>query len=38
MKNWDESTKWINVIIERAGDDHTFYKALAERRLAKLKY
>lgn len=37
-RQWDRTRKWLNAIIEKAGTAHSFYKDLAQRRLAKLEY
>lgn len=38
QKNWDQTTNWLNQIIEQSVEGYTFYRDLAERRLKKLKY
>lgn len=38
MKNWKETEKWLQEIIDQEGEEDSFYRDLAERRLAKLKY
>ncbi len=37
-RQWDLARKWLNTIIEKAGATNSFYKDLAQRRLAKLQY
>lgn len=37
-KQWDNTRKWLNIIIKEAGDKDLFYKDLAERRLQKVEY
>jgi len=37
-KNWDETRKWLNFIIEKAGKGDSFYKDTAQRRLKKVEY
>ncbi len=37
-KNWNQTRNWLNRIIEHSGEDYTFYRDLAERRLKKLEY
>lgn len=34
VENWEEAKKWLNKIIEVAGDNDSFYKDLAKNRLA----
>ena len=38
QKKWDNVKHWLNQIIENSGEDTTFYRDLAERRLKNLKY
>ncbi len=37
-KDWDNTTKWLNKIIEVDKGKETFYSGLAKARLAKVKY
>jgi len=37
-KNWAETRKWLNLIIEKAGEVDSFYKDAAQRRLQKIEY
>jgi tetratricopeptide (TPR) repeat protein len=37
-KDWDNSKKWLNSIIEKSSSSDTFYVDLARRRLEKLEY
>lgn len=38
MKNWKETEEWLQEIIDQEGEEDSFYRDLAERRLVKLKY
>lgn len=37
-RDWTNARKWLNLIIEKAGDQSTFYAKTAKERLKKLKY
>lgn len=37
-RQWDSATKWLNAIVQKAGETDSFYKDLAKRRLAKLQH
>ncbi len=37
-QKWEAARKWLNTIVEEAGDHRSFYKDLAQQRLAKLEY
>ena len=37
-KKWDETKKWLNLIIEKSGDGDSFYKDASQRRLQKVEY
>jgi tetratricopeptide (TPR) repeat protein len=37
-KNWTETRKWLNIIIEKSGEADSFYKDLAEWRLKKVEW
>ena len=37
-RRWDNAQYWLDQIIEHSGEDTTFYRDLAERRLKNLKY
>ncbi len=37
-KQWDETKKWLNIIIENAGNSESFYKDTAQRRLLKVEH
>ena len=37
-RRWDNAQHWLNQIIEHSGEDTTFYRDLAERRLKSLEY
>lgn len=37
-KDWVNTRKWLNTIIQKAGNGNSFYKDLAERRLVKIEY
>ena len=37
-KDWKNTRKWLSRIVEKAGDQDSFYKDLAERRLQKVEY
>ena len=36
-ENLDMTTKWLKLIVEKSGEEHTFYRDLAERRLKRLE-
>jgi len=38
QRNWQETRKWLNEVIEEAEEGKSFYKDLAERRLKKIEY
>jgi len=37
-KQWAETRKWLNIIIEKSGESDNFYKDLANWRLKKVEY
>lgn len=37
-RNWNLTRKWLNKIINKAGENDSFYRDLAERRLIKVEY
>lgn len=37
-KDWTKTREWLNLIIKESGQNDSFYKDLAERRLKKLEY
>lgn len=37
-KEWAKTREWLNAIIEKSGDRDTFYRDLAQRRLAKVEF
>lgn len=37
-RGWDNARKWLELIVEKAGSEPSFYKDLAERRLQKLEF
>lgn len=37
-KDWSKTREWLNLIIMKSGEDDSFYKDLAERRLEKVEY
>jgi len=37
-KNWVKTREWLNLIIQKSGDQDTFYCDLAKRRLEKMEY
>jgi tetratricopeptide (TPR) repeat protein len=37
-KDWANTRKWLNIIIQKAGNGDSFYKDTAERRLLKIEY
>jgi len=37
-RDWNNTRKWLNLIIEKSGDSDSFYKDLAQRRLQKVEY
>lgn len=37
-KHWVKAREWLGIIIAKSGDGDSFYRDLAERRLAKLEY
>ena len=38
LKNWESTRKWLREIIEKAGEQDSFYADLAKRRLRKVEY
>ena len=38
QKYWNFTREWLNKIIEKAEDNDSFYRDLAERRLMKVEY
>ena len=38
QKNWNSTREWLNKIIDKAGENDSFYRDLAERRLKKVEY
>jgi len=37
-RRWADARKWLEVIVEKAGSEPSFYRDLAERRLQKLEF
>jgi tetratricopeptide (TPR) repeat protein len=37
-KNWEKTREWLNLIIKLSGENDTFYKDTAQRRLKKVEY
>ena len=37
-KNWNSTREWLNKIIDKAGENDSFHRDLAERRLKKVEY
>jgi hypothetical protein len=37
-RNWSKTREWLNEIIQKDGNDNSFYKDLAQRRLQKVEY
>jgi predicted Zn-dependent protease len=37
-KKWPEARSWLNAMVQKAGEQESFYKDLAQRRLAKLEF